>query len=120
IVWDRKTGKPVYNAIVWQDRRTAEYCDVLKAQGLTKKIQQKTGLLIDAYFSATKIRWILNNVDGAMDKARAGNLAFGTVDSWLVWNLTGGVLHITDVSNASRTMLFNINTLEWDEEMLEL
>lgn len=120
IVWDAATGKPVSNAIVWQDRRTSEYCDSLKAAGLTDKIRQKTGLIIDAYFSGTKIRWILENVPGAREKAERGELRFGTVDSWLVWNLTGGHVHITDVTNASRTMLFNINTLEWDQELLDL
>ena len=119
IVWDRKTGKPVYNAIVWQDRRTAAYCDSLKEKYATI-IQQKTGLIIDAYFSASKIKWILDNVEGAKEKAINGDLSFGTVDSWLVWNLTGGSVHITDVTNASRTMLFNIETLEWDEELLQL
>ena len=109
IVWDAESGEPVHNAIVWQDRRTSEYCDSLKAAGLTDKIREKTGLIIDAYFSGTKIRWILENVPGAREKAAAGKLRFGTVDSWLVWNLTGGKVHITDVSNASRTMLFNIN-----------
>jgi len=120
IVWDAETGKPVYNAIVWQDRRTSEYCDHLKALGLTEKIQDKTGLLIDAYFSGTKIRWILENVEDARDLARAGRLRFGTVDSWLIWKLTGGRVHCTDVTNASRTMLFNIHTLKWDEELLNL
>lgn len=120
IVWDAATGLPVSNAIVWQDRRTAAYCDELKAQGLTEKIRSKTGLIIDAYFSGTKIRWILENVPGAREKAERGELRFGTVDSWLVWNLTGGKVHITDVTNASRTMLFNIHTLEWDAELLEL
>lgn len=120
IVWNRYTGKPIYNAIVWQDRRTAEYCDTLKEQGYTDIIRQKTGLIIDAYFSATKIKWILDNVPGAREMAKRGELAFGTVDSWLVWNLTGGRRHVTDVSNASRTMLLNINTLEWDKELLEL
>lgn len=120
VVWNRKTGKPVYNAIVWQDRRTADYCDRLKSEGYADFIREKTGLIIDAYFSATKIRWILDNVQGARDMAARGELAFGTVDSWLVWNLTGGKSHITDVTNASRTMLFNINTLEWDEELLKL
>lgn len=120
IVWDRSTGLPVYNAIVWQDRRTSQQCDSIKEKGLAKSIQEKTGLIIDAYFSATKIQWILNHVDGAKQKANEGKLAFGNVDSWLVWNLTGGALHITDVSNASRTMLFNINTLRWDEELLDL
>jgi len=120
IVWDRKTGKPVYNAIVWQDRRTADTCDKLRKKGHAELIQSKTGLVIDAYFSGTKIQWILDNVAGARDRAEAGELAFGTVDSWLVWNLTKGKLHITDVSNASRTMLFNIHDLQWDEELLEL
>ncbi len=120
IVWDAATGKPVYNAIVWQDRRTSEYCDSLKAQGLTDLIRSKTGLIIDAYFSGTKIRWILENVPGARERAERGELRFGTVDSWLVWNLTGGHEHVTDVSNASRTMLFNINTLQWDKELLDL
>ena len=120
IVWDAETGKPIYNAIVWQDRRTASFCDALKAQGLTDKIREKTGLIIDAYFSGTKIKWILDNVPGARERAEAGKLRFGTVDSWLVWQLTKGEVHITDVTNASRTMLFNINTLKWDEEMLSL
>ncbi len=120
IVWDAETGVPVYNAIVWQDRRTSAFCDELKARGLVEKIREKTGLIIDAYFSGTKIKWILDNVPGAREKAQAGKLRFGTVDSWLVWQLTRGEVHITDVSNASRTMLFNINTLEWDQELLEL
>ena len=120
IVWDAETGEPVYNAIVWQDRRTSAFCDQLKAQGLVDRIREKTGLIIDAYFSGTKIRWILDNVPGARARARAGKLSFGTVDSWLIWNLTRGEVHVTDVSNASRTMLFNINTLSWDEELLEL
>ncbi len=120
IVWDAETGMPVYNAIVWQDRRTSEFCDSLKAQGLVDKIREKTGLIIDAYFSGTKIKWILDNVPGAREKAEAGKLRFGTVDSWLVWQLTRGTVHVTDVSNASRTMLFNINTLEWDPELLDL
>jgi glycerol kinase len=120
IVWERKTGKPVYNAIVWQDRRTADYCNELKAQGLSQTIQQKTGLVIDAYFSATKLKWILDNVSGTRAKADRGELAFGTVDSWLAWKLSSGELHITDVSNASRTMLFNIHTCEWDDELLKL
>ncbi len=120
IVWDAETGKPVHNAIVWQDRRTAAYCDELKARGLTDKIREKTGLIIDAYFSGTKIKWILDNVPGARERAEAGKLRFGTVDSWLVWQLTKGEVHITDVTNASRTMLFNINTLQWDKEMLDL
>ena len=120
IVWDAETGEPVYNAIVWQDRRTSEYCDSLKAQGLTDMIREKTGLIVDAYFSGTKIRWILENVPGAREKAEQGKLRFGTVDTWLIWNLTRGEVHVTDVSNASRTMLFNIKTLEWDKELLEL
>ncbi|MCQ2149695.1 MAG: glycerol kinase GlpK [Bacteroidales bacterium] len=120
VVWDAVTGKPVCNAIVWQDRRTSEYCDSLKDAGLTETIRRKTGLLIDAYFSATKVRWILENVPGAREKADKGQLRFGTVDSWLVWNITGGRAHITDVTNASRTMLFNIHTLRWDEELLRL
>ena len=120
IVWDAETGIPVYNAIVWQDRRTSAFCDELKARGLVDKIREKTGLIIDAYFSGTKIKWILDHVEGAREKAEAGKLRFGTVDSWLVWQLTRGGVHITDVSNASRTMLFNINTLEWDKELLEL
>ncbi len=120
IVWDIETGQPVYNAIVWQDRRTSQYCDELKQKGHAAMIQKKTGLVLDAYFSATKVRWILNHVDGARKKAEEGKLAFGTVDSWLIWNLTGGSLHITDVSNASRTMLLNINTLAWDQELLDL
>ena len=120
IVWDAETGEPVYNAIVWQDRRTSEYCDSLKAQGLVDKIREKTGLIIDAYFSGTKIRWILENVPGAKEKAEKGKLRFGTVDSWLVWQLTRGEVHVTDVTNASRTMLFNIHSLKWDKELLEL
>jgi len=120
IVWDRKTGKPVYNAIVWQCRRTAEFCDGLRAQGLTEKIRMKTGLIIDPYFSGTKIRWILDNVPGTRERAEKGELCFGTVDTWLMWNLSGGKIFATDYSNASRTMLFNINTLKWDEELLEL
>jgi glycerol kinase len=120
VVWNRKTGKPVYNAIVWQDRRTADFCDTLKSEGKSRLILSKTGLIIDAYFSATKVRWILDNVEGARRLADDGKLAFGTIDSWLAWNLTNGELHITDVSNASRTMLFNIHSLEWDEDLLEL
>lgn len=120
IVWDSDTEEPIYNAIVWQDRRTSSYCDELKEQGLTDMIRQKTGLIIDAYFSATKIKWILDNVPGARDRADKGKLMFGTVDSWLIWRLTRGEVHVTDVSNASRTMLFNINTLEWDQELLDL
>ena len=120
IVWDRETGKPIYNAIVWQDRRTAPYCDELKEQGYEELIRKKTGLLIDSYFSATKIRWILNNVDGAREKAENGKLLFGTVDSWLIYNLTDGAKHVTDVTNASRTMLYNISTMQWDKELLDL
>jgi glycerol kinase len=120
VVWNRKTGKAVYNAVVWQDRRTSDYCDRLKSEGLDRLIHQKTGLIIDAYFSATKIRWILDNVAGAREMAEKGELAFGTVDSWLIWNLSGGKLHVTDVSNASRTMLFNIHSLEWDDELLRI
>ena len=120
IVWDAETGVPVYNAIVWQDRRTSAYCDSLKAQGLVDKIRQKTGLILDAYFSGTKIKWILDNVPGAREKAEAGKLRFGTVDSWLVWQLTRGEVHVTDVSNASRTLLFNIHSLKWDKELLDL
>lgn len=120
LVWDRETGKPIYNAIVWQDRRTSKYCDSLKQQGHLDKIKKKTGLIIDAYFSATKLKWILDNVNGAKEKANAGKLCFGTVDTWLVWKLTNGKTFVTDVSNASRTMLFNIKTLQWDSELLEL
>jgi len=120
LVWDKKTGQPVYNAIVWQDRRTSAYCDELKSAGLAATIQQKTGLIIDAYFSATKLKWILDNVAGARDSAVKGELAFGTIDSWLTWKLTNGEAHVTDVSNASRTMLFNIHTLQWDEELLKV
>jgi len=120
IVWDRETGEAIHNAIVWQDRRTADYCERLKADGASDTIQEKTGLLIDAYFSASKIRWLLDNVPGAKARADAGKLAFGTVDSWLVWKLTNGTCHVTDVSNASRTMLFNIHTLTWDTELLRL
>ena len=120
ILWDRRTGEPVCNAIVWQDRRTSEYCDELKSRGLTDKIQSKTGLLIDSYFSGTKIRWILENVPGVRKKAEKGEIAFGTVDSWLVWNLTNGKTHVTDVTNASRTILYNIHSLQWDSELLAL
>lgn len=120
VIWDRKTGKPVHNAIVWQDRRTSDFCDQLKKEGYDESILKKTGLIIDAYFSATKVRWILDNVRGAREKAANGELAFGTVDSWLIWNLTHGRIHVTDVTNASRTMLFNIHTLQWDEELLKI
>lgn len=119
IVWDKETGEPVYHAIVWQCRRTAEYCDELKAQGLTENFRKKTGLVIDAYFSATKIKWILDHVKGARERAKRGELLFGTVETWLIWKLTKGTVHVTDYSNASRTMLFNINTLQWDQEILE-
>lgn len=120
IVWDRETEEPIYNAIVWQDRRTSEYCDSLKEAGYTEFIRSRTGLIIDAYFSATKIKWILDNVPGARERAEKGKLMFGTVDTWLIWRLTRGDVHVTDVSNASRTMLFNIHTLQWDEELLRL
>ena len=120
VVWDRETGVPIYNAIVWQCRRTAEYCDSLKEAGYSEKIRKKTGLLIDAYFSATKLRWILENVPGAREKAESGKLLFGTIETWLIWKLTEGKVHVTDYSNASRTMMFNINTLDWDEEILEI
>ncbi len=120
IVWDRETEEPIYKAIVWQDRRTSDYCDELKARGLVDTIRQKTGLIIDAYFSATKVKWILDNVPGARKRAEEGKLMFGTVDTWLVWRLTRGNVHVTDVTNASRTMLFNIHTLDWDDELLKL
>ena len=120
VVWERKTGKPIYHAIVWQDRRTASYCDELKKAGHASAIQQKTGLIIDAYFSATKLKWVLDNVEGARKKAENGELAFGTIDTWLTWKLTNGEVHVTDVSNASRTMLYNIHSLQWDEELLKL
>ncbi|MGB2526609.1 glycerol kinase GlpK [Flagellimonas sp. SN16] len=120
VVWDRETGEPVYNAIVWQDRRTSDYCDELIAKGYEPMIREKTGLVIDAYFVATKVRWILDNVEGAREKAEAGQLALGTVDSWLVWNLSEGEKHITDSTNASRYLLYNIHTLSWDDELLEL
>ena len=119
IVWDKNTGEPVYHAIVWQCRRTSEYCDSLKEKGLTDRFRQKTGLVIDAYFSGTKIKWILDNVPGARARAERGELLFGTVETWLIWKLTKGAVHVTDYSNASRTMLFNINTLEWDAEILD-
>lgn len=120
IVWDKNTGEPVYHAIVWQCRRTAQYCDELIERGLKDKIKEKTGLLIDPYFSGTKLRWILENVEGAREKAEAGDLLFGTVETWLIWKMTGGSVHITDYSNASRTMMFNIHTLDWDDEILEI
>ncbi len=119
VVWDKKTGKPVYNAIVWQCRRTSEYCDTLKAKGFDKVIREKTGLVVDAYFSATKVRWILENVEGARARAEKGELLFGTIDSWLIWQLTKGKVHVTDYSNASRTMMYNIHKLEWDDEILK-
>ena len=119
VVWDKNTGEPICKAIVWQCRRTSEYCDSLKAKGLTEKYREKTGLVIDAYFSGTKLRWILENVPGARERAEKGELLFGTIETWLIWKLTGGKAHVTDYSNASRTMLFNINTLEWDDEILE-
>lgn len=118
VVWDRETGEPVYNAIVWQCRRTAEYCDSLKAKGLEPSFREKTGLPVDAYFSASKLRWILDNVEGARAKAEAGRLLFGTIETWLIWKLTGGRVHVTDYSNASRTMMFNINELKWDKDIL--
>jgi glycerol kinase len=120
VVWDRATGEPICNAIVWQDRRTANICDRLRARKLDRMIRRKTGLVIDAYFSATKVQWILQNVKGARARAKAGELAFGTIDSWLVWNLTGGKVHVTDVSNASRTMLYDISKGKWDDELLDL
>ena len=120
VVWDKETGEPIYHAIVWQCRRTAEYCDQLIEQGLAEKIKEKTGLLIDAYFSATKLRWILENVEGAREKAEEGRLLFGTIETWLIWKMTGGRVHVTDYSNASRTMMFNINTLQWDDEILDI
>ncbi|EKO41103.1 MAG: glycerol kinase [Solidesulfovibrio magneticus str. Maddingley MBC34] len=120
VVWDKKSGAPIHNAIVWQDRRTAGFCDELKAKGLADVIRQKTGLVIDAYFSGTKVRWILDNVAGAREKAEKGELLFGTIDSWLIWNLTKGAVHVTDESNASRTLLFNINTGAWDDELLAI
>jgi glycerol kinase len=120
VIWNRETGKPICNAIVWQDRRTSGYCDQLKARGLEATIQDKTGLVIDAYFSGSKINWILKNIEGARELAENGKLAFGTVDSWLVWNFTGGKNHVSDVTNASRTLLFNIHNVEWDEELLNI
>lgn len=120
VVWDRATGMPVHNAIVWQDRRTAGFCDELKERGLAEKIQQKTGLVVDAYFSGTKVKWILDHVPGARDRANKGELCFGTIDSWLLWKLTNGKVHATDVSNASRTLMFNIHDLQWDEELLKI
>src|SRR5206468_2745982 len=118
VIWDRRTGQPIHNAIVWQDRRTADFCEGLKKAGKAELIKNKAGLVIDAYFSGSKIRWLLDNVPGARDKAKGGELAFGTIDTWLIWNLTKGGLHITDPSNASRTMLFNLNSQSWDDELL--
>nr|WP_298997035.1 glycerol kinase GlpK [uncultured Allomuricauda sp.] len=120
VVWDRNTGEPVYNAIVWQDKRTSAYCDELKKQGKSEMIREKTGLVIDSYFSGTKVKWILDNVEGAREKAEAGDLVLGTIDTWLIWKMTEGNLHVTDVTNASRSLIFNINTMEWDDELLEL
>jgi glycerol kinase len=120
VVWDRKTGQPVYNAIVWQDKRTANYCDSLKKEGKSNLIREKTGLVIDSYFSGTKVKWILDNVEGVRKRAEAGELIMGTIDTWLIWNFTKGEQHVTDVSNASRTLLFNINSMDWDTELLEL
>ncbi|WP_117880179.1 glycerol kinase GlpK [Aureibaculum luteum] len=120
VVWDKNTGQPVYNAIVWQDKRTSDYCDELKLQGKSEMIREKTGLVIDSYFSGTKVKWILDNVDGARKKAEDGDLIMGTIDTWLIWNFTKGNQHVTDVTNASRTLLFNINTMDWDDELLEL
>src|SRR5262249_11972579 len=117
VVWDRQTGKPVCNAIVWQDRRTSGFCDRLKADGAEPTIRAKTGLVVDAYFSGSKLAWILDNVSGARQRAEAGQLAFGNVDTWLVWNLTSGKVHVTDASNASRTMLYNLHTGQWDDEL---
>ena len=120
VVWDKVTGRPICKAIVWQCRRTAEYCDQLKAQGLTEMFREKTGLVLDAYFSGTKLKWILDNVPNARQRAEAGELLFGTIDTWIIWKLTNGKVHVTDYSNASRTLLFNIHTLEWDEEILKI
>ena len=120
VVWDKNTGEPIYNAIVWQCRRTSDYCEQLKAEGYEEMIREKTGLIIDSYFSATKLKWILDNVDGALERAKNGELMFGTIETWLIYKLSGHKLHITDYSNASRTMMFNINTLEWDEEILDI
>ncbi|MEM9361678.1 MAG: glycerol kinase GlpK [Bacteroidota bacterium] len=120
VVWDKNTGEPVYNAIVWQDKRTSAYCDELKSQGKSEMIREKTGLVIDSYFSGTKVKWILDNVEGARKKAEAGDLVLGTIDTWLIWKMTEGRLHVTDVTNASRSLIFNINTMDWDDELLEL
>ena len=120
VLWDRLTGKPLAHAIVWQDRRTADYCDALRQQGHQAMIQTKTGLILDAYFSATKLRWLLDNIPGARDRAERGELAFGTIDSWLIWKLTGGRAHVTDHTNASRTLLYSLRAREWDPELLRL
>ena len=120
VIWHRETGVPIYNAIVWLDRRTEDYCNLLESRGFSKLIQDKTGLILDPYFSASKISWILSNVEGARSAAIKGELAFGTIDSWLLWNLTNGAVHATDITNASRTMLFNINCQDWDSELLDL
>jgi len=120
VVWDKKTGEPLYNAIVWQDKRTSSYCDELKSQGHEDSVREKTGLVIDSYFSGTKVKWILDNVDGARNKAEAGELLMGTMDTWLIWKFTKGEVHVTDVSNASRTLLYNINTMSWDQDLLKL
>lgn len=120
ILWDKETGEPIYNAIVWQCRRTSQLCDSLKEQGLEEKIRDKTGLIIDAYFSGTKVKWILDHVEGARERAQKGEILFGTVETWLIWKLTKGKVHVTDYSNASRTMLFNIKDLTWDKEILEI
>src|SRR5688572_21892047 len=120
VVWDKRTGKPIYNAIVWQSRQTSGICDKLKKAGYDKTVRKKTGLLIDAYFSGTKVKWMLDNVKGAREKAKQGALLFGTIDTWLVWKLTGGKSHVTDVTNASRTMMYNIHQLKWDDELLKM
>jgi glycerol kinase len=120
LVWDKNTGEPVYNAIVWQDKRTSNYCDELKEQGHAESVREKTGLVVDSYFSGTKVKWILDNVDGAREKANDGDLLMGTIDTWLIWKLTNGEVHVTDVSNASRTLLYNINTMSWDADLLKL
>ncbi|WP_190809967.1 glycerol kinase GlpK [Flagellimonas sp. S3867] len=120
VVWDKNTGEPIHNAIVWQDKRTADYCDQLKSQGKSQMIREKTGLVIDAYFSGTKVKWILDNVEGARNKAEAGDLILGTIDTWLIWKMTNGALHVTDVTNASRSLIFNINSMSWDKDLLEL
>jgi glycerol kinase len=120
VVWEKNTGKPIHNALVWQSRQTVEICNELKSKGYEQTFKDKTGLLVDAYFSGTKIRWILDHIDGAQREAEKGNLLFGTIETWLIWNLTGGKVHITDFSNASRTLIFNIHSLSWDDELLEI